>query len=230
MQALFDSVNQMMSGGLFFVLVASFIWGLMSIALSPCHLTSIPLIIGFVDESEAKRTKQRFILSLLFALGILISIAAIGVITASFGRVAGDIGPWSNYLAAVIFAIIGLHFFDIIPLNFRGVSSIPIQKKGKWSAFLIGLIFGVALGPCTFAFMAPVLAVTFAKSGSSIIENSLILIAYGVGHTILIVMAGTFTGVLQKYLSWNSENGSSDRVKKIAGVFLLIGALYFLSK
>lgn len=230
MEPLFESVNGMMSGGTFLVLIASFIWGILSIVLSPCHLTSIPLIIGFVDSTEVKTTRRRFVLALLFSVGILLSIALIGVITASAGRIAGDIGSWSNWLAAAVFAIIGLSFLDVVPLNFNGLSVVPIKKKGRRAALLIGLIFGVALGPCTFAFMAPVLAVTFAKESNSLFVNALILTAYGVGHSLLIVLAGTFTGTLKKYLEWNSKKGHSERVKKVAGILLLIGALYFLAK
>lgn len=230
MEQLFTSVSQMMHSGFLLTLTASFIWGILSIALSPCHLTSIPLIIGFIDSTEVKTTMRRFILSLLFALGILISIALIGILTASAGRVAGDLGSWTNWFAAGIFTIIGLSFLDIIPLNFNGISAIPIKKKGRRAAFLIGLLFGVALGPCTFAFMAPVLAVTFTSNNTSILTGSLILAFYGIGHSLLIILAGTYTGALQSYLKWNTEKGHTEKIKKAAGALLLIGALYFLAK
>ncbi len=230
MTALFESVNLMMMGSMFWILLASFIWGLLSILLSPCHLTSIPLIIGFVDSAEVKTTINRFLLTLLFSIGILISIALIGIITASAGRIAGDVGEWANWFSAAVFTLIGFSFLDILPLNFNGINGIPIKKKGRRAAFVVGLIFGIALGPCTFAFMAPVLAVTFAKSSSTLWENSAIFTAYGVGHTILLVLAGTFTGTLQNYLKWNSEKGHTVTVKKIAGGLLLLGALYFMAK
>ncbi len=230
MEQLFESINTMMNGGVVLTLVASFAWGILSIALSPCHLTSIPLIIGFVDSAEEKTTSRRFLLASLFALGILVSIALIGVTTASLGRIAGDLGSWTNWFASAVFSIIGLSFLDIIPLRFSGISTIPIKKKGPLAALFIGLIFGVALGPCTFAFMAPVLAVAFANEGGSFLLSSLILLAYGMGHSFLIVLAGTFTGSLQSYLKWNGKKGHTETIKKIAGVVLLIGALYFLAK
>lgn len=230
MEQLFTSISNMMHGGFLLTIAASFLWGILSIALSPCHLTSIPLIIGFVDSTEVKTSMRRFILSLLFASGILISIALIGILTASAGRIAGDLGSWTDWFAAGIFTIIGLSFLDIIPLNFNGISAIPIKKKGRRAAFLIGLIFGIALGPCTFAFMAPVLAVTFASDSTSIFTSSMILSFYGIGHSLLIVIAGTYTGALQSYLKWNTEKGHTEKIKKIAGALLLIGALYFLAK
>jgi len=40
-----------------------------------------------------------------------------------------------------------------------------MQRKGLLAAFLLGLVFGIALGPCTFAYMAPMLAVAFRSGG-----------------------------------------------------------------
>ncbi|MGM0462776.1 MAG: cytochrome c biogenesis CcdA family protein [Fibrobacterota bacterium] len=230
MQELFGALNTMMQGSAGLTLAASFIWGVLSIALSPCHLTSIPLIIGFVDSTDETSTGRRFTLSALFAAGLLVSIALIGAVTASAGRIIGDLGPWADWIGAAVFTGIGLSFLDIIPLNFSGISGIPIKKKGRRAAFLIGLVFGIALGPCTFAFMAPVLTVSFLTADSGFARNAGILLFYGIGHSVLIVFAGTYTGALERYLSWNRTGGHSDVIKKIAGVLLLLGALYFLSK
>ncbi len=230
MAALFEAVQRLMQGNPLLMLFAAFLWGVLSVALSPCHLTSIPLIIGFVDSAEVKTTGRRFLLALLFSVGILLSIALIGVATASAGRIAGDLGAWTNWLAAGIFALIGLSFLDVIPLTINGINGIPIAMKGRRAALLIGLIFGIALGPCTFAFMAPVLAATLASDASSTLSRALLIGAYGIGHSLLIVLAGTFTGALQKYLQWNSKTQHAETLKKAAGVLLLMGALYFLAK
>ena len=62
---------------------ASFVWGVLSILLSPCHLASIPLIVGFIDEQGRISTRRAFCISTLFAVGILITIGGIGAITAA---------------------------------------------------------------------------------------------------------------------------------------------------
>lgn len=229
MEALFSWINRVLTEGIFFAVAASFIWGVLSVALSPCHLTSIPLIIGFVNDSEERGVRGRFILSLLFSLGILISIGAIGVVTVAAGRVAGDVGTWGNWLGALVFTLIGFHFLDVIPLNFPGISKIPFAKKGKGVSFLVGLLFGVALGPCTFAFMAPVLAVSFIREGS-LAATAAIFFMYGAGHSLLILLAGTFTASLQNYLRWNSSRNWSMAVKRVSGLLLLCGALYYIWK
>src|SRR4030042_3160687 len=140
---------------------ASFLWGRASIFLSPCHLASIPLIIGYIDEQGQITVRRAFWLSVLFASGILITISLVGLITALAGRMLGDIGAIGNYVVAVIFFVIGLHLLGVIPLPWSGSGGRQIKHKGMLGAFIIGLLFCLALGPCTFAYMAPMLGVFF---------------------------------------------------------------------
>ena len=185
-------------------LVGSFIWGVLSIVLSPCHLASIPLIIGFIDEQGRTSVKRAFLLSSLFSLGILITIGLIGVITGLMGRMLGDIGSFGNYAVAIVFFVVGLHLLGVIPMPFGGGAGQPVfKKKGPLASFILGLIFGVALGPCTFAYMAPMLGVAFSVASTSIIYALSLILAYAIGHCSVIVLAGTFAKVVQDYLNWN---------------------------
>ncbi|MEQ8163685.1 MAG: cytochrome C biogenesis protein, partial [Smithellaceae bacterium] len=59
---------------------AAFVWGLLSVILSPCHIACIPLIVGFIDGQGNITTRRAFGLSLLFGFGILITIGVIGLI------------------------------------------------------------------------------------------------------------------------------------------------------
>ena len=87
-------------------LAAAFAWGILSVALSPCHLSSIPLIVGFISGQGKMTPRQAFWISTAFAVGILATIGLIGAITASAGRMIGDVGPIGNYIvAAIIFGI-----------------------------------------------------------------------------------------------------------------------------
>ena len=91
-QELFSILTRAVEGTTFVAVFAAFAWGLLSILLSPCHLASIPLIVGFIDGQGRISTKRAFIVSALFAIGILITIGAIGAVTAALGRIMGDIG------------------------------------------------------------------------------------------------------------------------------------------
>ena len=200
----------------------------MSILLSPCHLSSIPLIVGFIDQQGRISTKRAFIVSTLFAVGILVSIALIGAITAAAGRMMGDVGRYGNYLVAVIFFLVGLHLIGIIPMPWSGPSNIKMKRKGLMPAFILGLVFGIALGPCTFAYMAPILSITFSLAGASILYGFLLMLMYGVGHCSVIVLAGTFTEVVQRYLNWNERSVGVTIVKKVCGVLVILGGVYLI--
>lgn len=210
-------------------LTASFIWGIFSILLSPCHLASIPLIIAFIGEQGKMSTKRAFWLATSFSVGILTTIAAIGLITGLLGRMLGDIGSYGNYIVAIIFFVIGLHLLEIIPLPFLGKFNQPaFRKKGLLAAFGLGLVFGIALGPCSFAYMAPMLGIVFTISVTQFFYGTALLFAYGIGHCSIIVLAGTFAEVVQRYLNWNEKSKGTVLIKKICGVLIILGGMYLI--
>jgi cytochrome c-type biogenesis protein len=101
-----------------------------------------------------------------------------------------------------------------------------VRKRGLLAAFILGLVFGVALGPCTFAYMAPILAITLSTAGTHLLFSILLLVFYGVGHCSVIVLAGTFTEVLQHYLNWSAESRGAVWLKKICGVLVILAGIY----
>lgn len=228
MEDLFVSLTKAVEGAPFVAIGASFVWGVLSILLSPCHLSSIPLIIGFISDQGRVSTKRAFLISLLFSVGILITIALIGVITAAAGRMWGDVGRYGNYVIALIFFIIGLHLLEVISLPFSGPKSLGIKRKGMLAAFIIGLVFGIALGPCTFAYMAPMLAITFNLSSESMWYGILLLFVYGIGHCSVIIIAGTSTELVQRYLNWNEKSRGAIILKQICGALVILGGIYMI--
>jgi cytochrome c-type biogenesis protein len=228
MEQLFTALTRAIEGTAIVAVAASFVWGILSILLSPCHLASIPLIVGFIDAQGQITTKRAFSISALFAGGILITIGLIGAITAAAGRMMGDLGPYANYFVAVIFFAVGLYLFDIIPMPWSAPDPMRMKRRGMLAAFLLGLIFGVALGPCTFAYMAPMLAVTFRLAATSLIYGILLLLAYGVGHCSVIILAGTSTELVQRYLNWNEQSKGALILKRTCGVLVILGGLYLI--
>jgi cytochrome c-type biogenesis protein len=227
-ETVFNVLYQSVQSASIIALPGSFAWGVLSIILSPCHLASIPLIVGFIDSQGRISAKRSFFISTLFAAGILISIAVIGIVTAAAGRMLGDIGQYGNYFIALIFFVIGFHLLGYITLPFSGPDSINIQRKGLFAAFLIGSIFGLALGPCTFAFMAPLLSVTFLISDSNMLFGIFLLIMYGAGHCSVIILAGTFTNIVQKYIHWNEHSKGSVILRKVCGILVIFGGIYLI--
>lgn len=226
---IFTGLYQALNSTSIIALLAAFAWGILSILLSPCHLSSIPLIVGFINGQGNVTTKRAFKLSLFFSVGILITITLIGVITGLLGRMLGDIGRFGNYFVAVIFFIVGLYLLDVIPLNFfQAPDPSKVKKRGLLAAFTLGLVFGIALGPCTFAYMAPMLAITLSTAGTQLLFGILLLIFYGIGHCSVIVLAGTFTEMLQRYLNWSAESKGAVWLKKSCGFLVILGGVYLI--
>ena len=228
MEKLFTTLTHAVEGTPAIALSAAFVWGILSILLSPCHLASIPLIVGFIDEQGRISTKRAFIISTLFAVGILITIGAIGAVTAAVGRMMGDVGKYGNYFVALVFFVVGLHLLGVIPMPWSGPGRVGMKRKGMLAAFILGLVFGIALGPCTFAYMAPMLGVTFKLAATNLFYGVLLLIVYGLGHCSVIVLAGTCTELVQRYMNWNEKSKGAIILKRICGVLVLIGGLYLI--
>jgi cytochrome c-type biogenesis protein len=228
MEKLFTTLTHAVEGTPAIAITAALVWGILSILLSPCHLASIPLIVGFIDQQGQISTRRAFYIASLFAVGILITIAAIGAVTAAAGRMLGDVGKYGNYFVAVIFFVVGLILLDVIPIHFSGPGQIGMKRKGMLAAFILGLVFGIALGPCTFAYMAPMLAVTFRTAATNLLYGLSLLLAYGVGHCSVIVFAGTCTELVQRYMNWNEKSKGAVILKKVCGVLVLLGGVYLI--
>jgi len=228
MEQLFTSLTKAIEATPAIAISASFIWGILSILLSPCHLSSIPLIVGFIDQQGRMSTRRAFFISTLFAIGILATIGIIGAVTAAAGRMMGDVGRYGNYFVAVIFFLVGLYLLDILPMPWSGPGQIGMKRKGLLAALILGLVFGIALGPCTFAYMAPMLGVTFRVGSTSLLYGIVLLVAYGVGHCSVIVLAGTSTELVQRYLNWSEKSKGTTIVKKVCGVLVILGGLYLI--
>ena len=207
---------------------AAFIWGVLSILMSPCHLASIPLIVGFIDQQEERSPRRALLISLLFSAGILVTIIVIGFSTAAAGRLLGDLGKYANYFVALIFFVFGLNLMGVIPLGWNKPAPAGKKRKGLFAAFMLGLIFGIALGPCSFAFMAPMLGIAFKLGSEQPVYAGSLLLMYGLGHCGIIAVAGVSAGWAQKYRDWNMKSHSAFRLKKVCGILVLLGGLYLI--
>jgi len=225
---LFTALTHAVEASALIALAAAFTWGVLSIVLSPCHLASVPLIIGFIGQQGRMGTRRAFVLSILFAFGILMTIALVGVLTAAAGRMLGDVGRLGNYFVALIFFVVGLHLVGVIPLNFAGAGPVGMKRKGLLAAFILGLVFGVALGPCTFAYMAPMLAVTFKLGGEAPLYAAGLLLAYGLGHCGVIVAAGTSTELVERWLKWNEQSKGLTVLKIVCGILVMLGGVWLI--
>lgn len=228
MNELFVALSDALTGAPTAALAASFVWGVLSILLSPCHLASIPLIVGFLQGGGRVSAGRATGLATLFALGILLSIALIGAITTALGRMAGDVGSWGTYAVAAVFLVFGLHLLDVIPIPDSWKPAPNRPRRGALGALLFGLIFGVALGPCTFGFMAPVLGVTFGTAATRPAFAYGVLLLFALGHCAVIGLAGASSSWVQRWLSWQADSTGARWLRRSCGLLVIAGGVYLV--
>jgi cytochrome c-type biogenesis protein len=214
-ESVFIKLTQVLSADRVYALSGAFAWGILSVILSPCHLGSIPLIVAFANRQGKISFKRAFSISLIFSVGMLSSITAIGLVTGLTGRLLGDIGSAGFIIVAVIFIVIGLCFAGIIAIpDILHIRPPIFQKRGIVSGFFLGIVFGLALGPCTFSFMAPILGIVFSSASGQFAYSLLLILFYAAGHCIVFVFFGTFSEIAQRYLNWNDKSKGTVIVKK----------------
>ena len=229
METLFTQLSNALNASPMLALGAALVWGVLSIILSPCHLASIPLIVAFLQGgTTVVSTRRALALSTLFALGILASIAAIGGLTAAAGRMLGDLGPWGNYGVAVVFFIFGLYLFGVLSLPEMCRPAPNESRRGAVGAVIFGLIFGLALGPCTFGFMAPVLGVTFRVASTQTPFAIGLLVMFGIGHCLVIALAGASTSWVQRWLTWQNDSSAAKWLRRACGILIIIAGVYLI--
>ena len=228
METVFAALSRAVEGPAAVALGAAVAWGALSVLLSPCHLASIPLIVGFMGGQKGLTTGRAFRTSLLFSLGVLASIALIGAATAALGRLLGDAGGWANYLVAAVLFVMGLNLLDVLPLPALGPGRAPTGRRGYLAALIIGFVYGVALGPCTFAYLAPALAVAFKAGAATPLFAAGLLAAFGLGHCAVITAAGTSVTGVQRYLRWGEDSRALLVGRRVCGLLVIAGGLYLV--
>jgi len=231
MVKLFSYLTTALESNIIIAVLAAFIWGILSILLSPCHLASVPLIVGYVGGQQQLSSRKAFYLSLFFASGILITIGLIGILTGIAGRMLGDIGTIGNKIVAVVFVIIGLYLLDLLPLHFlTNINQPQYKSKEFFAPFILGLLFGLGVGPCTFAYMAPMLGIVFKLAATQLMLGVILILFYALGHCSIIVFAGTFTESVQKYLNWSEYSKGTKIIKTVCGILVILSGVYLFLK
>ena len=204
---------------------AAFLGGVIATA-GPCSLASIPLIIGFVGGYSEGSKKQAFLYSVIFVVGLAIGMAALGAAAALMGTMFGQIGvQWQIVVAAILMAL-GLQLSGIIHLKLGGLSQKFLPKRiGLVGSLILGLLYGIVLSPCATPELAVIL--TLAAVKKEVVYGSTLLFAYAMGRGALVILAGTFTGVIESFLQ-SKGAGVGTLIQRLAGgLIFLIGAYIF---
>lgn len=227
LDSIFLTVNQWMSGGIALAAGGCFIWGVISVLFSPCHLASIPLIVGYVGGQEKMvQPRQAGIYSVLFTTGLFITIALIGILCALLGRMLGDVGIYWQVLIGLVLIWVALGMLGVEKCAMSGSLLYRLNLKGKLGAFVLGLAYGVLSGSCTFGFIAPILAIITVQE--KIATGIILIVLFAVGHCLPIVIAGSSTAAVKKLLENSAWNGAGTWFRKGAGTLICLLGFYFI--
>ncbi len=229
MDHIFLTINTWMSQGLLLGGLGCFLWGMVSVLFSPCHLASIPLIVSYVaGQNQIIAGRKAALYAVLFTIGLFITIATIGFICAVLGRMLGDVGPYMSIVVGVILLWVSLDTLGLAQCSMSKGLLAKIKVKGMTGAFVLGLAYGILSGSCTFGFIAPILAIITIQQ--KILTGVVFILLFGLGHCIPIALAGSSTALVKQFLENSAWQRGSTIFRKLAGVCIGMLGVYFLSQ
>lgn len=193
-------------------------------SLTPCALSSVPLVIGYVGGAGGSDTKRSFRLSLTFASGMAVTFTALGTAASLLGKLMGTSSTWWYLVLGVLMVLMALQTFEIysfIPSTYLISKN---TKKGYIGAFLAGVLGGIFSSPCATPVLVVLLGLV-ARSGN-VVWGILLLLLYSVGHSVLVLIAGTSIGFVKKLTANEKYGVFSKYLKYIMGTAILFIGFY----
>jgi cytochrome c biogenesis protein CcdA len=226
MESLFGDISALLQHSPWLAVVAVFLGGVTT-ALNPCVLAMIPLLMSVVAGNKETTTVRRsLVFSLLFVLGLAVTFTALGLISGLMGRMFGDVGAFWKYVVAGVCLLMGLHLLGVIKWNLPVPAGIRVKKQGYFGAFLLGLLFGLVSTPCAVPILAVLLA--FVAEKGNILYGGFLLFVYALGHSALVLVAGTSVGAAKGLLESKGLRRVHAVIQKVAGILIIGIGLYFL--
>ena len=194
-------------------------------SVTPCSLSTIPLVIGVVGGTGQKDTRNSFKLSLTFALGTAVTFTIFGTLASLAGNLIGTSAKWWYIALGILMLMMALQtweVFNFIPSTYLISKS---KKTGYIGAFIAGVLGGIFSSPCSTPVLIALLAIVAGKG--SVAWGVLLLLLYSIGHAILAVVAGTSVGFVQK-LSQSEKYGRFSKVLKIVMGFAILMIAFYM--
>ncbi|MCF8128324.1 MAG: cytochrome c biogenesis protein CcdA [Deltaproteobacteria bacterium] len=228
LETVFLTVNQWIAGGTAFAAAGCFIWGLISVIFSPCHLASIPLIVAYVGGQETLlKPREAAWYSMAFTMGLFITIALIGIICALLGRMLGDVGNYWQILVGMVLIWVALGMLGVQKCTMSGNLLHKLNLRGMFGAWVLGLAYGVLSGSCTFGFIAPILAIVTVQE--KVLTGVLFILLFAMGHCLPIVVAGSSTAAVKRVMENSRWQGAGNWFRKGAGIVIGVLGIYFMA-
>lgn len=211
------------NGSMWIAPILALLAGLLT-SFTPCSLSSVPLIVGYVGGIKERNTKRAFAYSAVFAVGTAITFISLGIIATSAGRLIGNSSPIWYLILGVLMVLMALQtwgIFNFIPtVNLLSKS----KKRGFIGAFLAGILGGIFSSPCSTPVLIALLAIV--AGNGNLLWGVMLMLLYSIGHSALVMIAGTFVGFVQKINGNTRYNKAGTILKVIMGLIILLIGFY----
>lgn len=219
-----DNIEQIVAAYPLLAFGAVFLAGVLSSA-SPCVLATIPLVVGFVGGySDGDRWKA-FRYSLSFILGLSLTFTAFGAAAGLLGTMFGTLGgPW-YLIAGGVALVMGGQIMGLYEIRLPLKRDFKPKRGGMVGSFLLGLFFGVVSSPCATPVLVVILTLVAGKG--EVLYGIALLFCYAIGHCLLMLFAGTFTGFVEGFVKARGVVNFSLWAKRVSGaVVALVGGWF----
>lgn len=218
-----EALSTLISQSFWFAPMLALLAGVLT-SVTPCALSSVPLVIGYVGGSGNNDPKQAFRLSLTFALGMAVTFTALGTAASLLGNLIGTSSKLWYIALGVLMLLMALQTWEIynfIPSTYLTSKN---TKKGYIGALIAGILGGVFSSPCSTPVLIVLLGIV-ARSGN-VAWGVLLLLLYSIGHSVLVLVAGTSIGFVKKITSNGKYGAFSKVLKYVMGAVILLIAFY----
>jgi len=219
-----DNIEQIITLYPMIAFGAVFLAGVLSSA-SPCVLATIPLVVGFVGGYSDGNRGKAFRYSLVFILGLSLTFTAFGAAAGLLGTMFGTMGGHWYLVAGTIALLMGGQMMGLYEIPLPARRDYKPKQGGMIGAFLLGLFFGVVSSPCA----TPVLVVllTVVANKGQVLYGIALLFCYAIGHCLLMLFAGTFTGFVEGFVKAKGIVNFSLWAKRISGgIIAMVGGWF----
>ena len=215
--------------------LGAFLWGMASVILSPCGISLVPLVVGYVANTDTPSHFTAFRISCAFCVGIIINLALVAFVTSGIGMLLGGYERFLTLITAAVFIVMGLQIMGVLKLKFLAFDS---RIKGTESqdmkgAVVLGILSGLAIGPCNIGYVSPVLSLAMSEASNGLAGAIILVLCYALGYCAVLVGAGTFAQAFSEFLHSGEDSVLTWMVKTVnvlCGIALVIGGIYLISE
>jgi cytochrome c-type biogenesis protein len=202
-------------------------WGMISVVFSPCHMAAIPLIVSYVaGQDTGIKARHASCYACAFTVGLFITVALVGTLCTILGLMLGEIGPYWSIMIGAVLLWVGWDTFKTSQCSLSTGILRRIRIRGISGAMVLGLLYGLVSGSCTFGFLAPILAMITVQQ--KVLTGALFICIFTLGYSIPVAIAGCSAVTVKRVLESRSFHSGGLWLRRCAGTVIGLMGVYFI--